>query len=56
MTREKQNVTSISTLICRDMISVYRFVQSHLQGVIGKLIKLINYNKLTLIPTKHPLF
>ena len=38
------------------MISVYRFVQSHLESVVGKAIKLINYNKFTLIPTKHPLF
>lgn len=38
------------------MISVYRFAQNHLEGVVGKAIKLINYNKLTLIPTKHPFF
>lgn len=54
MTREKQNITSISTFICKDMICVFRFAQRHLVGVVGK--KGINYNKLTLIPTTHPHF
>ena len=36
MTREKQNITSISTFICKDMICVFRFAQRHLVGVVGK--------------------